>query len=589
MSATLHIARGLELPIEAATRRLAILAMSGAGKSNTAVAMAEEMFDAGIPWVAIDPKGDWWGVRSNASGKGAGLPIPIFGGLHGDVPLEPSSGKFIANLIVDQRLTCVLDISEFDTRQNMWRFMADFGEELLRRNREALHLFLDEADEYIPQSTREKGNLPRCLGVWQRVVKRGRFRGIGCTQITQRNAALNLDTLYMAEVLIAMRAVGERDLKAIKGWVSHNNAAGEIVDSLPTLEDGEGWVSSPAWLRETKRVKFRRRRTFDSGATPVLLKKGKRKGATLATVDLDSIRTQMAETIERAKAEDPSELRRRIRQLERDVAQGVGAVSVAEWTAQIDAVRTQLVDERERADRATAALQEVDRELKNIAAAAHGIELSARGVQVDKMPKLEKPAAGIREVQDGIDKARFPAPRVNAPHKGHAPTNPPVPSFGNGVKLPKAERMILSALAQHGELTRVQIAILTGYSHTGGGFGNSLSALRSAGRLDGHGSMSITDKGREDLGHYKPLPEGSDLVDWWNARLSAAEREVLRVLIDHHPDELTREEIAAKTSSPRGEPYAADGGGFGNALSKLRTLELISGRGTMKANERLCP
>src|SRR5687768_6885833 len=119
----LKLADHLSLPLDAVTRRLAILAMSGAGKSNVAVVMAEAMFDAGIPWVVIDPKGDWWGVRSNKSGKGPGLSVPIFGGLHADVPLEPSAGKMIADLIVDQRLTCVLDVSEFEERQGLWGFL----------------------------------------------------------------------------------------------------------------------------------------------------------------------------------------------------------------------------------------------------------------------------------------------------------------------------------------------------------------------------------------------------------------------------------------------------------------------------------
>ena len=138
-------------------------------------------------------------MRSSADGKKPGLPIPIFGGLHGDIPLEPTAGALIADLIVDQRLTCVLDVSDFDTRQQMWGFLADLGTQLLRRNRSPLHIFLEEADEYLPQRTNDKGNAPRCLGVWQRVVKRGRTpAGIGTTQITQRNAALNKDTLYMA-------------------------------------------------------------------------------------------------------------------------------------------------------------------------------------------------------------------------------------------------------------------------------------------------------------------------------------------------------------------------------------------------------
>ena len=40
----------------------------------------------------MDPKGDWWGLRAAADGKGPGLPIVIVGGEHGDVPLEVGAG-----------------------------------------------------------------------------------------------------------------------------------------------------------------------------------------------------------------------------------------------------------------------------------------------------------------------------------------------------------------------------------------------------------------------------------------------------------------------------------------------------------------
>lgn len=313
MPDALHLGSGADgevcLPLDAATRRMAILAMSGAGKSNASVVMAEGMYDAGIPWVAIDPKGDWYGVRSAGTGDTPGLPIPIFGGRHGDLPLEPHAGKMIAELIVEQRLTCVLDVSDFDTRQQMWGFLADLGETLLRRNSHPLHLFLEEADEYIPQTAREGGNQVRCLGVWQRVVKRGRTpAGLGSTQITQRSASLNNDTLYMAEALFALRNVGPGDLKAIKGWVEHSGSSAEILQSLPTLGDGEAWLSSPAWLRRTERFQFKRRRTFDSGATPVFLEAG-RAPATLADVDLDQLRERMADTVARIEADDPAKLR----------------------------------------------------------------------------------------------------------------------------------------------------------------------------------------------------------------------------------------------------------------------------------------
>src|SRR4051812_32647234 len=128
----LNIAPDLALPLDAATETFGILAKKGAGKSNAAVVMAEEMYDAGIPWVAVDPKGDWWGLRSSEDGKGPGLPIIVFGGRHGDVPLEPTAGALLPDLVLEQRLTCVLDVSEFskaDTR----RFLLAFAERLYRQ------------------------------------------------------------------------------------------------------------------------------------------------------------------------------------------------------------------------------------------------------------------------------------------------------------------------------------------------------------------------------------------------------------------------------------------------------------------------
>jgi hypothetical protein len=74
-SKSLRIAPDLKLPLEAATQTFAILAVRGAGKSNTAVVLAEEFHKAGIHWIAIDPKGDWWGIQSAADGKSPGLEV----------------------------------------------------------------------------------------------------------------------------------------------------------------------------------------------------------------------------------------------------------------------------------------------------------------------------------------------------------------------------------------------------------------------------------------------------------------------------------------------------------------------------------
>ncbi len=93
--------------------------------------------------------------------------------------------------------------------------MTDFAERLYHRNRDPLHLVLDGADAFAPQRTDPGGQ--RLLGAIEDLVRRGRARGIGLTMISQRPAVLNKDILAQAEVLIALRMTGPRDVAAIDG------------------------------------------------------------------------------------------------------------------------------------------------------------------------------------------------------------------------------------------------------------------------------------------------------------------------------------------------------------------------------------
>ncbi len=562
-SKVLTLAANLELPLDAATRRLAILAMSGAGKSNVAVVLAEQMADAGIPWVAIDPKGDWWGVRSSKSGKGPGLQIPILGGSHGDVPLEPGAGKVIADLIHAQRLTCVLDVSEFDERQQLWGFLADFGNELLRlhkRTPQVHHLFLEECDEYIPQKASEKGNQVKCLGVWQRVVKKGRTLGLGSTQITQRNASLNKDTLYMAELLIAMRVTGKGDREAVRGWVEYHNASDEIVDSLPTLQDGEGWVSSPAWLRETKRVRFHRRRTFDSGSTPVLLE-GAAPAATLADVDLEALRTRMATTIEKAKADDPAELRKRIAQLERELKAKPAAAPATVTREQIVEMRVEVpILTAPQVQKLEAAVARIQKALEQAAGAVDRLviergELGKIGHEIQvAIAQACGPTSQARRVQTSAVAPGRVSPPQTRPQNPTSPTRLlRLPSgSATGVEIGKGERACLIAIAQHDQgVTREQLTVLTGYKRSTRN--TYLQRLGSWGYIAEQGDVvHATATGVAVLGSdFEILPTGTALLEHWRGRLPKGERECLEVAIAAYPDGVPRDAISEATGFAR--------------------------------------
>jgi hypothetical protein len=60
----------------------------------------------------VDPTGAWWGLRSSRDGKGAGFPILVLGGDHGDLPLPPNGGAAVARLLAVQNVNLVADTSQ---------------------------------------------------------------------------------------------------------------------------------------------------------------------------------------------------------------------------------------------------------------------------------------------------------------------------------------------------------------------------------------------------------------------------------------------------------------------------------------------
>ncbi|HEV3262410.1 MAG TPA: helicase HerA-like domain-containing protein [Gemmataceae bacterium] len=297
----LHIADDFSLPAEAVTQTFAILAKRGVGKTYTAAVMVEEMLKAGLHTVVVDPVGVWWGLRSSADGRHDGLPITVLGGDCGDQPLDADLGEAIADLVAAHDLSVVLDLSHFRKGEQV-RFMTDFAERLYHQNRAPLHLVLDEADAFAPQ--RPQRGQERLLGATEDLVRRGRARGLGVTLVTQRAAVLNKDVLTQAEVLVALRTIAPQDRQAMDAWVKVHGTRtqrAEFLRSLPALPVGTAWFWSPGWLNTFRRVRVRRRETFDSSATPALGQKLERPRK-LADVDLDQLRRWLAAAVDEPRA-----------------------------------------------------------------------------------------------------------------------------------------------------------------------------------------------------------------------------------------------------------------------------------------------
>lgn len=580
----LRISPDLALPTEAVTESLGILGQRGAGKSTAAVVLAEEMWKAKLPWVAVDPKGDWYGIRSSADGKKPGLALPVFGGLHGDVPLEVGSGALVADLVVDANLTAVLDVSDFSKGERA-KFLIAFFDRLYKRHRQdpqARHVFLEEAHEYIPQQVAGRDGTAQLKDSASRIVLQGRSFGLGSTTASQRSARLHKDVLTQIGTLIAMRTTGPQDRKAIEAWVEFHDQGKELVASLSGLKSGEAWVWSPQWLGLMERIRFRRRETFDSGATPGA-GQTVRAPATLADVDLAAIKEQMAETIERAKADDPAELRKRIKELERQLAQRptetievevVREVIPGELIGVVNQARVALLDAADSLTATSAILAETEqRAYQRNEEAGHGRK---------DLPRAGATSGGPRAVAHRPGPGRA-AQRADPPAR-REPSRAAVPRSASGVNIGGgAPKRILIALAQHHPepLTQRRVAALVGVKQKTSTMRNALSALRGHGFITGSDPIAITEAGLAEVGDVTDgLPTGPELLEHWRSKLGeGAPRRIFDLLVETWPsDELSPGDIAEYAEVLPGTSTLR------NAMSKLRSLGLVDG---WRANDDL--
>lgn len=270
------------LPLELVTRTTAIIGIRGSGKTVAATVMAEEMCEAGLPWVALDPVGVWWGLRVNPDGSPGGYPLVILGGEHADLPLVEGTKKDvaeaarkIADAILQENVSCVLDLS--GESKNVWRlFVTEFCDRLMElRPAVPRHIFLEEAPEFVPQ--KPLGEQKRSLAAVDRLLRLGRNRGYGATPISQRTATINKDVLTQCENLLAFRSIGKPDRNALRDWIAEcvgqsgaEKKAERFLASLTGLDDGCGWFWSPQWLDTFQQVRIRQRKTYHPGETRTL-------------------------------------------------------------------------------------------------------------------------------------------------------------------------------------------------------------------------------------------------------------------------------------------------------------------------------
>jgi hypothetical protein len=554
----LAISKQLSLPLDAVTEKLAFLGRTGSGKTYASMKLAELMLEKHAQVIALDPVGVWHGLRLGPEP----FDVPVFGGLHGDVPLEPDSGKLIADVVFDRKLSVVLDVSQMVGRDPA-RFATAFAERLFYRQKSApsaLHVFIEECQEFIPQNLTKGLGQERMLHEFHRLIKIGRNFGIGVSLISQRPQEVSKKALNQTECMFAFQTTGPHERKAIDGWVADKGVDDDVAAILPKLEVGQAHVWSPRWLKFRGVVKIGKKRTADVSSTP---KVGTHvRAVKLSPIELDQLRKDVAETIERSKADDPKELRRRIVELEREVAKKAPARAEAE-RVEVPVFDRKGVDE----------IQELcHQEFANVEGMLKTARSTIAGAIGDYRKRCANAAAHSERGVSQVSKS--PIARA-MPSRTNGAGNPDV--GGGGL------RRILIALAQRPQgLTPSQLGVRAQLSSRSGTFATYLARGRSSGWIEGSGLLRITDAGLKALGSYDPLPTGHGLLNYWLGELgqSGAAR-MLQALAEAYPKALSHSDIARRAD------LSESSGTFATYLSKLRRLELIEGSGELRASEEL--
>lgn len=615
-SRTLKISTALALPPEAITASQVVYGGKGMGKTNYAAVVCEEVAHAGFRFSLIDPMGVTWGLRHDIGGKGPGIEVLILGGIHGDIPIEPTGGAIVADLVVDNTCSVILDISRRPDG-SMWsigervRFVRDYCKQIYRRNGEKRRPFLqviDEAARFAPQTIRAgDAEVAACSGAVAVLVEEGRNVGIGVLLVTQRSARLSKDVAELADCMIAFRTVGPNSMAAVLLWLGEHVEKGrhkELAEKLRGLPVGSALVVSPGWLKYEGVVAMRARKTFDSSATPKPGQHEVKASGPGAKPDLAKYQALMAETIERATAEDPRTLKAEIAKLRKELAAKPAAIAApvrveVPTPALTKADMENLAAIARRIDSACTVVLEASGKLDTAVGQARGVAASLRYVLNPVPPERmaqtaarenfrvhgDNPMQGNTTTRVGVVTSNVgrPAPRLLAGTQGGAPSRAAADDCGTCTPLGAAERKILTILVQYPEgRTKVQVALLAGYAHDGGGFNNALGRLRTLGFIAGASEkLQVTQDGDRAAGDVEPLPFGRELQTYWMGKVGKAERLALGALVEAFPQALTKEAIAEKAG------YAVDGGGFNNALGRLRSLELIEGKGELRASATL--
>lgn len=552
----------LELDVDTLMQtRLLIQANSGGGKSFLIRRLAEQLFGK-VPVIILDPEGEFATLREKFG--------YVLVGKGGETPADIRSAAIVAHKLLELRASAVCDLYEMKP-QARHQWVRAFLDAMIDAPKELWGptvIVVDEAHQYAPEG---KAGESEASSAMVDLATRGRKRGFCAVFATQRLGKLRKDAAAeLLNVMVGMTFIDiDRERAAECLGVSREDKH-KFNDEIKLLTAGHFYCLGRAICKERRLVKVGDVKTTHPEAggskfsapvppSPAAIKSMLPKLADLPKQAEEKLRTE-------------GDLRKEIVRLKTELTMAQRNQTPAPIPEPVSILTE---DDRKLLNRLIDSMPSEVEKLKLAVELKLGDMMELFQPVRNKVFSLAIPQRTVparKVVQFSSERKTATAkPRPSPTYSGNGETT----SIGGGM------RRMMIALAQRGHLTKRQLGVRAGLSSTSGTFGTYMATLRSNGWIETNGDSSrLTQAGVDALGSYEPLPEGQELYEYWLRDLgSSGAARILQALFEAYPKSLTKEELgeAAQISHASGT--------FGTYLSKLRTLELIEGRGELKASD----
>lgn len=192
--------------------RIAVLAMSGHGKSNATADIVEDVLDQKGQAIVLEPITEWHTLKARYNN------VVTVGGEFQDLPLEQDFSREYVHASLENGVNLVVNVSDLEEEAEQRKFVADFLWNLYRseqKYRRVVFLAIEEADTWAPQMWDQTSK--QSLARVSLIAKHGRKIGIFPIFITQRPADFHKSPLSQCNIILFGKFTSSADLDSRTG------------------------------------------------------------------------------------------------------------------------------------------------------------------------------------------------------------------------------------------------------------------------------------------------------------------------------------------------------------------------------------